>query len=462
MKIKFFLLTSIVTLFLFSCEGNEPESETMYTLSANPTSLQFQAAGNAAQTVAVTAENMSWSASVGESGNDWINIEYNETTVTVNVSDNETLEPRIGTITILPEIENVKPVEISVEQLGKEAPDPIDLTTEGLIFYYGQNFLFPTNNNDEWLIELCTADSEYEISWTNFGKEGYWSHQINNGRLISLYMYCTPSEDFFNPDIEDGTYTACYEVGTMENLTFLTSTYYLEMPWSQGSYITDYSNGNPEYVDITDGKVVLEHNGDEYRIYMALTLKDGSKVAYNFSGNMRLSTLATPPYYSDLEDDLEIGQDEIAACSLVATYSNYNNPDISEWKLQFTGKDIVVDELGSITGDGYYISTHLFSPASENIIIPDGTYEINVTDSFYDVTEFGAMIGTYDPFMGSSGCYIEMYEGDNLDFAPMSSGTIKTTYLGDDTYRFEFNAMDDNNHSITFTYEGYVNNLTGK
>lgn len=448
-------MTATVVLSLISCE-KEKEQEPLYSLSANPLSLQFQASGNTAQTITVTSKNMSWSASVNDNGEDWITVEYDKSTIKVSVADNGDMEPRQGSITIIPDITEVEPVSITVEQAGKSTPDAIQLSTEGIITYYAQNFIYNTNGNDEWLIQMCTEDSEYEISWVNFGKDGYWSYFINNGRSISLYLYTTPGEDFFNPDITDGTYTACYEVGTMEPMTMLASTYYSGTPWPQGSVITDYTNGESTYTDILDGTALLEHNGNEYHIYMELTLADESRIAYEFSGEMKPCTLGNPPYYSDLTEDLTIGQEEIAQSAVVSSYANLNNPDITEWKIQFLGEGLTAGEWGTISGNGYFINTHLFAPASETETIPEGKYDINILDAYSYVEEFTAMIGSYNPVMGNSGCYIDIYDGDNLDFAPMSSGTVNVKYLGEGNYRFEIAAMDDNGHNITFTYEGYV------
>lgn len=443
MKIKLLLLTSIVALASFSCDEKEPE-EKMYTLSANPLSLQFESAGNTAQTVSVKAENMSWSAAVDESGQDWITIEYDQTSITVNVSDNDLLEPRTGTIMILPEIQDVKPVEITVSQAEKEAPDAEDLNPEGMITYYGENFLYPTNGTGEWLLNLFTEDSDHEIEWVTFGKDGYWSSTISNGRIISLYLYCNPAEDYFNPSIENGTYTACYEVGTMEPMTFLTSCWYLGTPWPQGSYMSDCSNGEYTDYEIADGKVVLECDGDNYDIYMALTLADGSKVAYNFSGTLKLSILGNPPYYSDLKEDLEIRQEDIQDSYVSMSFPNINFPEITEYEIEFLGDNILVN-------------THLFAPYSETGIIPDGEYAINVIDSYSDIEAYSAMIGSYNPIMGNAGCYVEIHDGnEGYDFAPMSGGTIKTTHLGEGIYSFEINAVDDNSHNITFSFEGYL------
>lgn len=454
MKIKSILLTLIVTLSLFSCK--EDDRQPQYSLSVTPTSLQFLSSGNTAQTITVTSENMTWNASVGQSGTDWITIECSETSITVNVTDNEALEPREGEIIIVPEISDVEPVSVTVVQAAKEAPDAEQLSPEGSITYYAQNFTYSTNGTDEWLINLFTSDSDYELYWADFGKDGYWSYSITNGSLISLYLYNTPAEDFFNADISDGTYTACYDIGTMEPMTMLTSTYYSGTPWPQGSFIANYSNGSATYSDITDGEVTLEHNGSEYNIYMVLTLSDGSKVAYEFSGKLESCTLGNPPYYSDLTEDLDITNDDIAQCAITASYSNLNNEGITEWVIEFLGEDLNVDDMGAVSGNGYYVAAHLFAPESTTGTIPDGEYTINVLDAYSNIDAYSAMIGTYNPIMGNSGCYIDIYDGDNLDFAPMSGGTIKVTYLENDNYRFEFNAMDDNNHNITISYEGYV------
>lgn len=439
---------------LLSC--NKTETTDKDSLSVSARSLHFQAAGNTAQTVTVTASgDFTWEASAEGESKEWIVIETSQDMISVNVSDNESGQPRQGTINIVPSADNISPVTIEVSQDAPEAPEAVKLDSEGLITYYAKDFTYSTNGTDEWLINLFTEGSDYEISWFDFGKDGYWNYDMKEGQVISLYLYNSPYSDFFNPVISEGTYTACYEIGKMEPMTMMTSDYYSGTPWPQGSFISNYKNAEvTSYTDIKDGKVTLSIDGDNYSISAELVTGDGNTAVYEFTGKLSLSILGNPPYYSDLTEDVEIAGTEIERGAIAASYTNIADPEVTEWKVQFMGKDITVDELGLVSGTGYFVNVHLLAPASEEETIPDGEYPISAADSYTDVKAFTALKGTYNPLMGNSGCYMEIYSEDDLAFGPMSDGKITTHYLGEDRYSFTIDAMDDNGHKITFSYEG--------
>lgn len=434
---------------IFSCE--EPEQDQAYTLMVNPMSISFEATGNSPIKISVTAEGYEWTAVPDAACKDWITVEYEDDGITVSAADNETLEPRTGSIEIIPEITSIPPVSITVQQ-AKGVPEAELLSPEGSITYYAQNFIYNTNGTDEWLLQMCTMDSEYEIAWTDFGANGYWSFNIIEGTAISLYLYCEPAEDFYAPEIQDGTYTACYETGTMTPMTFMISHDDLGLMFPQGSSISEYTAEGVEYTYITDGSVTLTHNGDEYEVYMLLTLEDGNEVAYEFSGTMPLSILGRPPYYSDLTEDLTIENEDFVQGTITHKIPEINYTEFVGWQIEFLAENVEVN--GTVSNCS--VNAKLYAPFSEDDRIPDGEYEINVTNELMIEEGYTALAGGYDPLMGNSGCHIDIFEGDNINFAPMSSGTVTVTWLGNSEYRFVFDAMDDNGHSITATYEGEV------
>lgn len=454
MKKLFFACVAVLLTFA-SCEEKTVVPEVEYVLSADPLELEFQASGNSPKTITVTSENMEWIVGVEESGKDWITIEKNENTVTVNVSDNKSESERCGKIIINSSVSGIEPVIVNVTQFAKEPVKTTALENIGLVSYYGKDFLFDTNGCDEWLFEMVTPESEYEVEWISMGKEGYWNFNMRSGKRLYLYLYSSVSEDFFNPKISSGSYSACYKVGAMEPNTFLVTDHNTSESFPRGSYIMDYSNQGA-VIDIIDGVVELECSGSEYHILMNFILGDESEVSYEFTGEMKQSILGNPPYYSDLKEDLVMKSEEIAQCAITSSVDV--NETITQWMIDLLGEGLSVDQSGKVSGSGCYAHLVLYSPITEKENgIPDGTYDVNITDSFYP-SEFTALVGTYNP-IGNAGCYIDIYDGDNLDFAPISEGKITSEYVGDGVYKFEVEGKDDNGHNISISYEGAVKRI---
>lgn len=455
-KLLVYLSSLLIGLLFIACKDEKDETDqSLGTLSVSPTELTFDAADNAPQTITVTSDHVKWSAEVNYSGTEWITLECSGDAITVSVADNTSDKQRTGLITIRPASQQIEPVNVTIVQ----AAQAVSLASEALISYYAQDYLFQTNGTGEWLLEFFTTDSDQEIYWQDFGTQGYWNASIGNGRRISLYLYCDPASDFFHPEISDGEYTAVQEIEAIAPMRMLTSVYYLGTEWPQGSYIADYTNGSPVYENIAGGKVTLQHNGSTYNIHMDLTLDNGSGIAYDFSGEMLLSLLGTPPYNSTLTGDLTIGEDELTQCAVTGTYENYMDPNIRNWNIRFLSDGMTADMNGQVSGDGTMVSLLLFSPAAAGTeTIPDGTYDIS-TSSEYGALEYTALIGEYNPMMNNSGCFVEIYDGDETSFAPLSSGSITTSHLGEGNYLFKIDGMDDNNHRITVSYQGYVSRL---
>lgn len=453
MKKLFFACVAVLLTFA-SCEENSVVPGVEYVLSADPLELEFNASGNSPKTITVTSKNMEWNVGVEESGKDWITIEKNENTVTVNVSNNKSESERCGKIVISSSVNGIEPVIVNVTQ--KEPVKVTALENIGLVSYYAKDFLFDTNGCDEWLFEMVTPGSEYEVEWITMGKEGYWNFNMRSGKRIYLYLYSSESEDFFNPKISSGSYSACYEIGTMEPNTFLVTDHNnTTESFPRGSYIMDYSNQGA-VIDIIDGVVELEYSGSEYHILMNFILGDESEVSYEFTGEMKQSIIGNPPYYSDLKENLVIETKDISQCAITSSVDVTES--ITQWMIELLGDGLSVDQSGKVSGTGYYTKLVLFSPVTEKENgIPDGTYDVNITDSFYP-NEFTALVGMYNP-IGNSGCYIDIYDGDNLDFAPISEGKITSECVGDGVYKFVVEGKDDNGHNISISYEGTVKRI---
>lgn len=453
MKARFYLLAAVL-LSLVSC--NEPAGVEEFSLKADPGSMTFAATGAVSQQIRVNSENVVWTASIEEEC-DWIELSVNDDLITVTVSDNETYEARSNRIAISSDIESVETVYVSVIQEGMDRPEAISLKSEGVVTYYAADFLYPTNSNGEWLFHLFTEDSDVNINWQNFGKDGYWTAEIVSGRKISLYMYCDLSEDYFNPQMVSGEYLPCASNDEIAEMTFsLSQENPNGLPWPSGSFVADYSGGNAEYYYIVDGKVDLETDGENYEMEIYLVLDDGSELYYSYSGTLNLSLLGNPPYYSDLDDDLVMDTDDFSDVS-VSGSSVDSSSEYAQWMVRLMSDGINVDQFGKISGEGVFCNLIMFSSYEDGLDnIPEGTYVLDKDLDQFNPYEFSALPGVYDPVLGNSGCYFGIYSSEGNDFVPLDEGSIKVTDIGGGIYRFEISGKDDNNHNITVVYEGAV------
>lgn len=460
MKARFLLLAAVLfTSVLASCEKTnekpEPEPEPEAVLAADPLSLSFAASEASPQEITVESENVSWTVSL-ENECEWIGLETNGNVITVTVSDNDTFDLRSERIVISPDNESVETVYVSVEQAGEEKPEAVMLKSSGIATYYAMDFLYSTNFNGEWLINLYTEESDVKIDWVNFGKDGYWSATVSNGRCISLYMYCDLSEDFFNPSMVSGEYNPCPTNNDIDNMTFtLSQDNPNGLPWPNGSYIEDFTNGAGVYTYITDGKIKVETDGKSYEIDIYLVTEDGEELYYKYSGELNLSLLGRPPYYSDLTEDFNVGKDDFS--SSAAYNSLCMDQDYALWNVQLVGNGISSDAGGNVTGEGVLGNLQFVALTSAGLkSIPEGTYTIDPDYNIYDPYEGGATAGRYDPVMGNSGCYFDIYSSEGVAFAPVNEGTVEVENLGDGNYRIVVSGKDDNSHNISVTYEGSV------
>lgn len=432
MKTTFLYAVTIISACAAILACNEKNIDPQPTLSVNPQVITFNAEGNSPATITINS-NVKWEASV-ENDTDWITLNADSCSLTVSASDNTSIEQRSCTITVETcDKSETQSATITVTQEGKEAT----LLTQGLIWYYGKDFSMGTNNTDEYLVRLYTQDSDVKFSEYNYGSTPYWDAEINNGHIVSLYLYCNQAQDFFNPAMDTGTYTACKDVNEISAMTFTTS-FYNEYGVMRGSYIGDYQNGERIIYNIIDGTVTVDKDNDSYSITAEFTLEDGTKKHYQYNGTPLLSLLGNPPYYSDLTENMTLDDSNISDIKL--KYVEEWNDGILRWDFAIDGK---YDEY-NLSGS----SLSLFSDNSYKYI-PDGTYKL--VDIISTDTPNTAHKGTYGGPFGSSGCFFSLTKEneDNYLFAPLHTGTISVKNNTDGTTTFTINAQDDNGHDIS-------------
>lgn len=470
MRKNVLLWTMALAAMIFSaCSDDDEQAPLTYSLKATPTSLTFAPTGAEAQTITVESENVTWSAMKEDMSADWLTVEFDEQQVTVKVTDNNQAAERSSRIVITPTNaeSNVEDVYIEVKQEAGEDPKPeaIKLKAEGLITYYTPDYLYPTNGCDWFNIQLYTEEcTDLKFEWIPFGKGGYWSDQLSQGQSINLELFTEHSDNFFNPAITPGTYVAG-KLSELQPMTMGMGEYLLGNPWPEGSRLEDHvvEDGmvTTKYTEITGGKVEVKFNGESnYELYIEITQKDGTLLIYEFNGELKMSNLGTPPYYTDLTDDLILDKGTFG--TLLMTNSFTFCEGITAWDLELIDKNVEVLPNGQLQGYGHRVPFRLFAPSNdESDKLPEGDYRI-APSQFVTADPFTALEGTYDAFMGNSGSYWEQNSEDGLKFAPMKSGTISVKHLQDGKYSIVIDALDDNGHKISIEHEGELTPFTAQ
>lgn len=471
MRKNVLLWTMALAAMIFSaCSDDDEQAPLTYSLKATPTSLTFAPTGAEAQTITVESENVTWSAMKEDMSADWLTVEFDEQQVTVKVTDNNQAAERSSRIVITPTNaeSNVEDVYIEVKQEAGEDPKPeaIKLKAEGLITYYTPDYLYPTNGCDWFNIQLYTEEcTDLKFEWNPFGKDGYWAGRLSEGRSINLELFTEHSDDFFHPAITPGTYTAS-KLTELQPMTMGIGEYLLGNPWPEGSRLEDYvieeGMTTTKYTEITGGKVDVKVNGSSnYELNIEITLKDGTLVVYEFSGELKMSNLGTRPYYTDLTDDLILGEGTFG--TLLKTNCFTFCEGVNAWNIELIDKNVEVLPNGQLQGYGHRVPLQLYAPSDQGTdILPEGTYTVSPSQ-IITADPFTALEGSYDPFMGNSGSYWEKYSEDNTTkFAPMKSGTISVKHLQDGKYSIVIDALDDNGHKISIEHEGELTPFTAQ
>lgn len=448
MKIKSILLAFTVVFMQISCER-----ELSYSLTSDVETVVFDASGNGPSRITIENENVNWTASLDQQA-DWISIESDETGISVVVEENLSRRQRSCNIIVSPSDDvAVESLSVAVTQSGADGPEITQMSI-GTVWYYAQDFLFDTNGTDEWRIDLYSQDTNVEFEWVDLGEDGYWIETVTEGSRIALYLYCEPTEDFYNPKISCGIYSPHNDIYSLYPMSFATSQHVLGTPWPQGSFMMEYDGTFlPEYIDVVDGKVEVDFDGSEYYIYAELELTDGKRVAYEYTGDLTLSILGNPPYYSGLTEDLYVETEDIADAAIVYGKQDNYFKDIAIWNIKFLGKGIVVGADGGMSGNGCFGNVELSSPFELGTeFLPEGEY---VIDSDYD-KPFTFECGKYDRVLGYSGTYFYVYNEEDSQYAPLAEGTLTVKHNGGDDYLFEIDGMDDNGHKIVVSYEGKI------
>lgn len=175
MKIKSLLLSLFVavSVSLSACGGDDDEPQVSTTLTVNPETVSFTAAGGSA-TVQVTGPE--WSTKLFEA---WVSVKASTSTLTITAKENTSLKSRTAKIEVF---SGSASKIIEVKQDGK-TPAPVDPTIvvpEGYALVWNDEFDTPGSLGKDWTHE------QQGPGWVNNELQTYVKESFNGSRVTEV------------------------------------------------------------------------------------------------------------------------------------------------------------------------------------------------------------------------------------------------------------------------------------
>lgn len=447
MKKTFLLAMLLSVLFAYTgCSDDDPIVEIVESLEATPESIEFKANGNEQATITVKAEGVTWIAKV-ETGEDWLTIETGvgiETgigLILITAADNLSPEAREGKIVISPSSDKVQDVTIAVSQ----AAHNFDIVfTKAHLNYWG----------DFYDADLGQYDMILGSGDAGFDDDGYVT--VQNGKFILLENLCQMPEDYFDErtiHLTPGRYNIVEYIsgGKKESMTSFAGNYEPDWDWYDPAYIIEYKDGSlVSQTVVNEGYFDVAVDGEgNYTVYFDLGLDDGSKVTAYYQGTPNLFNNAEPPYYSTLTGDVTASG---LTQGTIEFYADKYGLSINAWKAYMWSDGITRNEEGVFSGTGEIFQIEFYSSLSGSTTqLPDANYILSeigqAGNALYGYTSI--FTGTYN---GS--WYFKLENGTEVARGPMCTGTIAASCTEGKYSIKVVEAIDDNNHKISGTYDG--------
>lgn len=345
--------------------------------------------------------------------------------------------------------------QIQFVETGTAAYQPFqddqDITfTYGQMRYWG-NWYRPMA--DDCAIELFDAE---------FDEEGTL---VSGYHLTLLNVYMTKNPDYNNPNIPivEGTYTILpnrnqpysysqpyrFEPGTIEDL-------YGELSFvgSRLTYVDPTTNTKLASA-ITGGTFHVELSSDTYVITVDLTTAEGVSITGEYQGeivvgNFNDNDLAMPQRpWSTMTEDHTYNFPEETQCYMYL-FGNQVDEEHDSWFIMIYGAN---DQYPSGYGDMF--TTELLLHEDNGTETPQGTFNIEWKTQEYTM---------YPGFIDYANSVLFTYYGDltpdhegySTHSAPISSGQVTISNVGDENYHFVFDMVDDKGNVITGEWTGPV------
>lgn len=320
---------------------------------------------------------------------------------------------------------------------NEEFTEDQNIAFEGAQERYYANWFYPFA--DDVTLELYTGDFAANGSQI----EGYW---------LNMSLYMPKADDPKAPAqyLADGVYTVepRDKADSYTNLPYTFEKGRLLDFWGQqypqGSYITYKArNGRVMRAFIVDGSVTVSDNGS--KIVVDGVTDNGLKIEGTYSGRIvldnRNDSEKAPEIAGTIDQDLEFDfiDGTVAISYPLGDY-------IKKGVYQYT---VMVTDINMTNGD--FVT---FEVSSDQEVLPDGTYTFN-----NEIAPFCGIKGYLDygkiPIFSWYGNLDDVdEEGVQNIVAPFRGGTVTITTTGENTRKIVFDAVDEDGHRLTGTYEG--------
>lgn len=328
---------------------------------------------------------------------------------------------------------------------SEEFMEDQDITFSGAQERYYANWFYPLA--DDATLELYTgtfSDNGQQI-------EGYWLNlpifmpKAEDPKNLSQYV----ADGVYNIDPRDRTPYSTKLPYTFEKGSILD---FWGVPYPVGTYITYVEkDGRMKHAYISDGTVTVSNNSR--KIEMDLVAENGIKIRGTYEGKIVLDDRCNNDNALPIEGtiDKDVVFDFIdATIGLSYPLGDYIKSGVYQYLVMIT------DPADEPHGDFLMLELSSDDPN----LLPDGTYTIN-----NDIAPFCGLKGFLD--YGGNPEFSWYGNLDDVDefgvqniVAPILGGTVTISTTSDNERKLVFDLLDEDNHSLTGTYEGYFFNYS--
>lgn len=480
---KMFLFAAVAAVLSVACD--DPVDNMKYSLSAEPSSLTFDAVGAAVQTVTVEAENVEWDCEVPEVYGEWLTASRDGDIVSVAVTDNETTQTRTGVVSIKAVNGEVKGVSVSITQQG--GADPVDYSLKVDPTYLNfageeaaaQDVIVTATEGMTW-----TAEPDSDWITVNVG-EGKFTVSVSDNPDTAERrgtVTVTPGEDSVEPrtvSVIQGS-RRVFAVDNTEDMLF---SFNLGMTASITLNVTAVGvNWNVAVEAINEGDDVswLDVYNNTTNVVVtanSVNKEETERTAYvvfttdwDELPELRIKATqeAARQFFSTLTGDVDLnGVLKFNRVSLYPWEPDDNKGEwtqINDWSFDLWSDGVEFDNLHyDFLGTGQRLTFSLTSPRIEKneeeiyYIPTESPYEVvDQTNMPEDISRIYTIKQGAEPsFLYTGFYYLEYKDDEVVNYAPIVEGTVTVTRDGD-VYTFDIDVKDDFGWSIKGTYSGEV------
>ena len=340
--------------------------------------------------------------------------------------------------------------------------DPVDPPTPdenvlqaNMLKQWEAYYFRPNYNNDP--NKPVYSNYFVELAQTEVGYDGFLSYPMVEGEyILDLDLNVLGLSDSPNsPYIPAGTYHATNTLATDKDVDYTFNLANTMLIKNVGKGDTEGTFRYHRYT-FTDGEVVVERNGNDYKIDATFTCTQKSsdnpdaaepqKIHVTFAGTIDVTNPSPGedlPYHYDKDINLT---------PVLATSTLWEEETSDNYMLRFFSTTNITSDAIHVNEPGMKMQFSLNAPKGKGIA---GVYTIADTGK-PGTANAGKRWGS-----AAEGSYAEVVNDDlTIQYSLFKSGTVTITERGDGTYTATADGIDSNGHSVKLSFNGKF--LTGK